>query len=427
MSVTHTPQTNPKLVLATLVGNALDKYDTALFAFLAPVLAPLFFPKYDPVAALIMTYGMLSISWFTRPLGAFVFGRLVLKKGPQFCLGLSLIGLSMVTGAMGFLPTHAQIGVGAPILMAVLKITQGFFAAGETTIASQFMVRRVRPERQSLLCGILSASTIAGELIASAIALWVLTHSYAQDLWRWPFFLSFLTGAVGLYLRLSITHVWEKTATLAQNYSVRQTWGVLWYHRRIFLALALLGGAGYLTYAFPFVFMNTFVPLVSDVTLTQMMSMNNWFLGFDMIMLPMVGILLGRFAPGPAMLGLLLLLLLGIGPCVLALPGADIGTLWAVRLFIVMIGVSITTLKPRFIYQQLPGPEGFLVSGMAYALGSELLGRSSPALCLFLWYYTQSIWSIIAFLTVLLGAVIVACLPFTYKTSVPLDGAWQSN
>lgn len=427
MSEIQTSRTDPKLVLATLVGNGLDKYDTALYAFLAPILAPLFFPKYDPIAALIMTYGMLSISWFTRPLGALVFGRLVLKKGPQFCLGLSLIGLSLVTGAMGFLPTHAQIGFMAPVLMALLKITQGFFAAGETTIASQFMVRRVRPERQSLLCGVLSASTIAGELLASAIALWVLMHPQTQDLWRWPFFLSFLTGAVGLYLRLGVTHVWDKTATPAVSYSFKQTVGVLIHHRRIFLTLALLGGAGYLTYAFPFVFMNTFVPLVSDVTLAQMMTMNNWFLGFDMIMLPLVGVALGRFQPGPVMIGLLILLLLGIGPCVLLLPGADMATLWGVRLFIVMIGVSLTTIKPRFIFQQLPGPEGFLVSGMAYAVGSELLGRSSPALCLLLWYNSQSIWSIVTFLTVLLGAVIIACLPFVYKAKVPLDGAFQSN
>src|SRR5438093_892004 len=96
--------------LSILVGNALDNFDTSIYSFLAPLLAPVFFPKYDPIVQLILAYTVLMISLFARPLGAFIFGVIARKHGPVFGLSYSLIGVAIATVYTGFLPSYEDIG-----------------------------------------------------------------------------------------------------------------------------------------------------------------------------------------------------------------------------------------------------------------------------------------------------------------------------
>ena len=89
---------------AILVGNTLDHFDNALYSFLVPILAPLFFPKFDPVVQLILGYSFLASSLFTKPLGALVFGSIAQKYAPMQGLSYTLVGMAIASLAMACLP-----------------------------------------------------------------------------------------------------------------------------------------------------------------------------------------------------------------------------------------------------------------------------------------------------------------------------------
>ena len=140
----HSSRSTRQIIGATLIGNTLDHYDTALYGFLAPFFASVFFPNEDPIVALIYTYGLMSASLIARPLGALFFGRWGAQLGGKRSFIISLVGLSLTTGCMGLVPGYDSIGRAAPILILFLRFGQGFFAAGETTIAPLFILNYIK-------------------------------------------------------------------------------------------------------------------------------------------------------------------------------------------------------------------------------------------------------------------------------------------
>ena len=121
--------------ITILIGNTVDHFDTSLYIFLAPIIAPVFFPNTDKLLSLIMAYGILATSIITRPLGTYLFGTIARLKGPVVALSHSLIGVGTLTLFMGLLPGHATIGWLAPLLFMTFRILREIFAAGETSIA----------------------------------------------------------------------------------------------------------------------------------------------------------------------------------------------------------------------------------------------------------------------------------------------------
>src|SRR3990167_3553637 len=106
--------TSRKQLWNACLGNLFEHYDTALFGFLSPFLAPLIFPKQDPLVALILTYALIPIGMVVRPLGSLVFGLIGDIYGRRQALFLSLAGMSLVSDSIAFTPTYLQIGLLTP-------------------------------------------------------------------------------------------------------------------------------------------------------------------------------------------------------------------------------------------------------------------------------------------------------------------------
>src|SRR5438309_1114006 len=126
--------------ISILIGNALDRFDTSLYGFLAPVMGPIFFPNHDPVVQLILTYATSITSLFSRPIGTFLFGMIAHYKGPVFGLSYSLIGVAITTVCIGCIPSYALIGWLAPLSLVLIRLVRGICAAGESTIAKLYIM-----------------------------------------------------------------------------------------------------------------------------------------------------------------------------------------------------------------------------------------------------------------------------------------------
>lgn len=107
------------------LGNFFEHYDTALFGFLSTFLAPLIFPDYDFLTALILTYAMIPLGMLARPVGALVFGYIGDKYGSK-ALFLSLSGMGLLSFCTAFSPTYAQVGWLAPVIFCITRIVQNF-------------------------------------------------------------------------------------------------------------------------------------------------------------------------------------------------------------------------------------------------------------------------------------------------------------
>ncbi|MFZ3324607.1 MAG: MFS transporter, partial [Methylocella sp.] len=116
---------SPAVLAAGGVGNLLEWYDFGLYGYFAPVLARLFFPSDDPLASLIGAYGSFAAGFAARPIGAAVLGTVGDRVGRRFVLLLSVTLMGAGTTAIALLPTYAAAGIGAPMLLLLVRLFQG--------------------------------------------------------------------------------------------------------------------------------------------------------------------------------------------------------------------------------------------------------------------------------------------------------------
>ncbi len=193
-----------KTLFATCVGNALEWFDIAVYAFFASYIARAFFPTADESMSLLLALGSFGVSFLIRPLGAVVLGNYADRAGRKKALLVS-INLMMLGGAMiTFMPTYAAIGLAAPVLIMLARLIQGFSAGGEFGSSTAFLVEHF-PERKAFIASWQFATQGASTLMAAAFGLGLtslMSEAQIQEWgWRIPFAFGLIIGPVGLYIR----------------------------------------------------------------------------------------------------------------------------------------------------------------------------------------------------------------------------------
>ncbi len=209
-----------RAIAAAVVGNVLEWYDFAVYAFMATVIAKRFFPAHDEVSSLLAAFATFGVGFVIRPLGGIVIGRLGDRRGRKAALVLTVVSMAGATVAIGLLPTYDSIGVAAPLLLLVARLVQGFSAGGEWGGSTAFMVEWAPEQRRGLYGSLQQCSVAAGFLLGSAVAAAVSTFLSPQALedwgWRIPFLLGGLLGPVGMYMRRNIDETPKFRAATAQ-------------------------------------------------------------------------------------------------------------------------------------------------------------------------------------------------------------------
>jgi len=190
---------------AGAIGNVLEWYDFGLYGLFAPVLAELFFPSHDRVAALIGVYGGFAVGFLMRPIGGAVLGHFGDRLGRRFVLVWSIVLMGLTTTAIGLLPTYSMFGIGAPILLLGLRIVQGFSVGGEFTGSVAYLVESAPQHRRGLAGSIANMGSTAGMLLAAGLAAAVITFADPVQLksfgWRLPFLFGGVIAVLGYFLR----------------------------------------------------------------------------------------------------------------------------------------------------------------------------------------------------------------------------------
>lgn len=197
-----------KVLLAGSIGTAVETYDFYLYGFFATTIASVFFPKTNPAANLLATFGIFALGFVARPLGGVVFGHLGDKVGRRSALTLGVMLMSVATLAMGLLPSYAQIGTAAPILLVLCRLLQGFSLGGEFTGASIFIIEhapwRRRGRYASIAYAISFISVVVGAAVGAAMTSTTTPEQLASWGWRIPFLAAAPLALIGVYLRLRV-------------------------------------------------------------------------------------------------------------------------------------------------------------------------------------------------------------------------------
>ena len=119
--------------MAGLIGNVLEWFDFAVYGYFASDIGRHFFPQSSPTAQQLLAFAVFALGFGARPVGSLVLGAVGDRIGRRALLTLSIALMGGATLMIGLLPTYAQIGVAAPVLLVVLRIVQGFSLGGEFT------------------------------------------------------------------------------------------------------------------------------------------------------------------------------------------------------------------------------------------------------------------------------------------------------
>ncbi|WP_144672893.1 MFS transporter [Arthrobacter sp. U41] len=204
------PKAAWRVPLASFAGTTIEWYDYYIFGLLAAtgVFSRLYFPEQDPATGLLLAFVTYAVGFVARPFGGMFAGHFGDKIGRKPMLVLSLLIMGFATLAMGLLPTYAQIGVWAPILLTVLRLMQGFGAGAEWAGAAVISIEHAPPGRSGFFGSFTQMGVPAGMLLANSSVLIVKSAVPAEvfDAWAWrvPFLLSVVLIVIGLIVRAKL-------------------------------------------------------------------------------------------------------------------------------------------------------------------------------------------------------------------------------
>ena len=198
----------PFVITASAAGTVIEWYDFYLYGVLAAFFATQFFPPGNEVAALLSSLATFGAGFAVRPFGAAVFGRVgdIIGRKFTFLVTISLMGIA--TAAVGFLPTYAQIGILAPILLVFLRLLQGLALGGEYGGAAIYVAEHAPDHQRGKYTSWIQTTATVGLLLALVVILFFrLTMgdvAFREYGWRIPFMLSAVLVVLALIIRLRL-------------------------------------------------------------------------------------------------------------------------------------------------------------------------------------------------------------------------------
>jgi len=196
------------VAIAACFGTFLEWYDFLTFATLAVVFGPLFFPSSDTNTGLLASLATFGVGMVVRPIGAIIFGSMGDRIGrkPVFMITIVLMGLA--TLSVGFLPTYAQIGIWAPILLVSLRLLQGLSAGGEIGGGAVYLTEHAGNEYRGFKTSFLQLMGPLGILVSTFqiafLQQWLSPDEFQSWGWRVPFWVSFALLLIAFYIRRSL-------------------------------------------------------------------------------------------------------------------------------------------------------------------------------------------------------------------------------
>ncbi len=361
------------------LGSTIEFYDFIIYSTAATlVFGSVFFRGMPPPVAIIASFGTLAVGYVARPVGGILFGHWGDRFSRKNSLIMTLVLTGVITILIGLLPTSAQIGALAPVLLVVLRIIQGLGLGGEWAGSVLLTVESARSNRRGLFGSATAMGSGFGFLLATAAFASLGGLSKEQLLswgWRLPFLASVVLLGLGLWMRVKLEDTPAEKVARAEGEIVKVPVAELFrsHWRRTLLGVGIFVGP-FMIYSIFSTFAITFATTYSGVSRQAMFNILIVVSAINLVLMPLYGALsdrLGRkkiFVPGVA--GMLV-------TSFLLFPAIQSGNVWLIAaVYIVqgslLFGAVLGTVGSLFS-ELFPTRVRFTGAALAYQ-GATLLG-----------------------------------------------------
>jgi len=375
-----------KVIISGMIGNGLEWYDFALYSYMALIISKLFFPAGDDAAHLLATFGIFAVGFVARPFGGIFFGWLGDKFGRRTALVTAIFMMAVPTGCIGLLPTYAQIGIAAPILLTFIRLLQGLSLGGAFSGCITFLVEHAPPGRRGLIGSTTISSLVIGFLLgavlASLIKLPLSEAQYESWGWRIPFLLGIPIGFIGFYIRHhcdeSPVYTAAKQEDSLSKAPVRDTLIHEWRH--------MLQAIGiYITVTMPFYLLTAYLLTFSEKNLGLLpqdaLLINTAVMLILFVMAPFSAWLSDKIGRKKILITGAMAFFLGIYPVFLLLLKGDFrSVLLAQSAFALLVGFY-TGPVPTMLVEIFPTRVRYTGMAISYNICAALFGGTTPMIC----------------------------------------------
>lgn len=379
---TNKPKSIKKAVFAVAVGNTVEWFDYASYTYLATVIAAVFFDSGNSQAALIGTFAVFAVSFIARPIGGFVWGHFGDKVGRKKILALTIILMSISTFAIGLIPGYVSIGIGAPLLLLLCRVLQGFSASGEYAGASAYLAENAPSAKRGLIVSIVPASTAAGLALGATVAT-ILEVSLTQEAlhswgWRVPFLLAGPLGFIAMYMRRKLETSAHFTE-LEESDEIEESpiMSSIKENRKgllVALGVVCLNAVGfYIILAYLPTYLSEELGFdITIATLTTILSLLTY-----VIFLPIVGKIADKVGRKPVLATACILFILLAYPAFFLL---SLGGVFAIGAQILLGAILACNdgVMATFLTEIFPTTSRYSGFGISYNLGNALFGGTAP-------------------------------------------------
>ncbi|MEE4288794.1 MAG: MFS transporter [Erythrobacter sp.] len=194
---------------ASSAGTIFEWYDFFIYGTLAYILKDAFYDVDNDTLGLLLVWSTFAVGFAFRPIGAILFGFLGDRLGRKYTFLVTVTLMGIATAGVGFIPTVATIGVGAPIIVILLRVLQGLALGGEYGGAAIYVAEHAPPEKRGFYTSFIQASVAGGFVLSIIVVLGcrAVLSDAAFEAWGWrvPFLLSIALLAISLWMRLKLS------------------------------------------------------------------------------------------------------------------------------------------------------------------------------------------------------------------------------
>ncbi|MFD1557673.1 MFS family transporter [Paraburkholderia silviterrae] len=381
-------------------GNLVEWFDFYIYSFCALYFAPAFFPSGNTTTQLLNTAGVFAAGFLMRPIGGWLFGRIADRHGRRAAMMISVLMMCGGSLVIAALPTYAQIGAFAPLLLLIARLFQGLSVGGEYGTSATYMSEVALKGRRGFFASFQYVTLIGGQLCALLVLVILQQTLSTEELkawgWRVPFVVGAAAAVISLYLRKSLD---ETSTSESRHKKDAGTIRGVWPHKGAFLTVVGFTAGGSLIFYTFTTYMQKYLVNTAGMHAKTASNVMTGALLVYMLLQPVFGALSDKIGRRMSMILFGSFSVLGTVPLMHALkdvssPVAAFGLI-VVALAIVSFYTSISGLIKA---EMFPPEVRAMGVGLSYAVANAIFGGSAEYVALwfksigsestFYWYVT---------------------------------------
>ena len=380
-----TPRQRIYAIVGASSGNLVEWFDFYIYSFCALYFSAAFFPSGNPTTQLLNTAGIFAAGFLMRPVGGWMFGRIADRYGRKNAMMISVLMMCGGSLMIAVLPTYAQIGTAAPVLLLLARLFQGLSVGGEYGTSATYMSEVAEPGKRGFFASFQYVTLIGGQLLALLVL--VILQQLLSDAelrawgWRIPFVLGACAALVSLYLRRSLTET--TNASERKRKEAGSVGTLLRDHRKAFVTvLGFTAGGSLIFYTFT-TYMQKYLVNTAGMDAKTASAVMTGVLVIYMCLQPIFGALSDRIGRKTSMIWFGALAAIATVPIMTALRSVDSPLMAGVLIVCALTIVSLYTSIGGLIKAEMfPVEVRALGVGLSYAVANAIFGGSAEYVAL---------------------------------------------